>query len=41
MTEKQSGQKLISLTIDGKTVRVPEGTTIWEAAREAGIDIPV
>ncbi|MCZ6843770.1 MAG: 2Fe-2S iron-sulfur cluster-binding protein [SAR324 cluster bacterium] len=41
MTEKQSGQKLISLTIYGKTVRVHEGTTIWEAAREAGIDIPV
>jgi predicted molibdopterin-dependent oxidoreductase YjgC len=29
----------VPLTIDGKAVEVPEGTTIWEAARE--IDIPV
>src|SRR5438132_1494708 len=31
---------LISLTIDGQTVDVPAGTTILEAARSAGIDIP-
>lgn len=31
----------VELTIDGTTVRVPAGTTIWEAARRAGIDIPV
>ncbi len=31
----------VSLTIDGKDVSVPEGTTIWEASRDAGIDIPV
>ena len=37
---KSSG-KPVSLTIDGKTINVPEGATIWEAAREAGIDIPV
>ncbi|MBI2153986.1 MAG: formate dehydrogenase subunit alpha [Candidatus Rokubacteria bacterium] len=29
------------LTIDGRKVSVPEGTTIWEAARQAGIEIPV
>ena len=33
--------RLISLTIDGKQVTVPQGTTIWDAARLAGIDIPV
>lgn len=33
--------KRISLTIDGRPVRVAPGTTIWEAAREVGIDIPV
>ncbi len=33
--------RLITLTIDGKRVTVPQGTTIWEAARRAGIEIPV
>ncbi len=33
--------KTVTLTIDGREVTVPEGTTIWEAARDAGIDIPV
>jgi len=31
----------VTLTIDGQQVTVPAGTTIWEAARDAGIDIPV
>ena len=31
----------VSLTIDGRTVTVPRGTTIWEAAQQMGIDIPV
>ena len=33
--------KTVTLSIDGKTVTVAEGTTLWEAAREIGIDIPV
>jgi len=33
--------KPIKLTIDGKPVLVPEGTSIWDAARNIGIDIPV
>jgi predicted molibdopterin-dependent oxidoreductase YjgC len=33
--------RLITLTIDGKQVTVPAGTTIWEAARLAEIEIPV
>lgn len=33
--------RLITLSIDGKQVTVPQGTTIWDAARLAGIDIPV
>ena len=32
---------MIELTIDGVAVEVPEGTTIWDAARQAGIEIPV
>src|SRR5262249_7308379 len=31
----------ITLEIDGRQVRVAPGCTIWEAARELGIDIPV
>src|ERR1044072_7876928 len=32
--------RLIRLTIEGQTVEVPEGTTIWEAAKSIGVDIP-
>jgi formate dehydrogenase major subunit len=31
----------VHLTLDGQPVAVPAGTTIWEAARQNGIDIPV
>ncbi len=31
----------VELTIDGRTVSVPTGTTLWEAAAGIGIDIPV
>ena len=31
----------IKLTIDGKSVEVPKGTTIYKAARTLGIDIPI
>ena len=31
----------IRLTIDGREVEVPAGTTIWDAARAAGVEIPV
>ncbi len=30
----------VTLTIDGKSVTVPEGTSVLEAAKTAGIDIP-
>jgi NADH-quinone oxidoreductase subunit G len=33
--------KLVSLSIDGKPVTVPEGTLIVNAAKQAGVDIPV
>ena len=32
--------KSLTLTIDGREVSVPEGTTIWDAARKIGIDVP-
>lgn len=31
----------VTLTIDGRTVTVPQGTTVWAAAARLGIDIPV
>jgi len=31
----------IQLTIDDQRITVPEGTTIWEAAKRIGIAIPV
>ena len=33
-------ENIITLTIDNQKVEVPKGTTILEAARKAGIDIP-
>jgi formate dehydrogenase major subunit len=30
----------VSLTIDGRPVTVPAGTTVWEAARGIGVEIP-
>ena len=33
--------RTVTLTIDGQQLTVPEGTTIWAAAKQAGIDIPV
>src|SRR5262245_26294810 len=32
---------MIDVTLDGRSVQVPAGMTIWEAARAHGIDIPV
>ena len=31
----------VGLTIDGKLMKVPSGTSIWDAAQAAGIRIPV
>ncbi|MEW8978832.1 MAG: NADH-quinone oxidoreductase subunit NuoG [Symbiobacterium sp.] len=36
-----SEQQLVTVTIDGRTARVPKGTLLVEAARSVGIDIPV
>src|SRR5262245_45765669 len=35
------GNSFVNLTIDGRPVAGPTGTTVWDAARSAGIDIPV
>jgi formate dehydrogenase major subunit len=39
MSEQTVGT--ISLTIDGRSVEVERGATIWDAARQAGVEIPV
>jgi formate dehydrogenase major subunit len=31
----------VELTIDGQTVAVPAGTSVWDAARAVGVEIPV
>ena len=31
----------VTLTIDGRSVTVPRGTTVWHAAQRIGIDIPI
>ena len=36
-----SGPPTVTLQIDGRTVSVPKGTTVYQAARSAGIEIPI
>ena len=36
----EANQKMINLTIDGKSVQAPEGSSILEAAKLVGIEIP-
>ncbi len=39
-TPESKSSKLVTLTIDGQTVTVPEGTSIMRAAMEIGTEIP-
>lgn len=41
MTGSNGARPLVSVTIDGRTVRVPAGTLVVEAAKQAGVHIPV
>ena len=36
----EAPRRLVDVTIDGQTVRVPEGATQLEACRQQGIDRP-
>src|SRR5258708_30437866 len=36
----EAPRRLVDVSIDGKTVRVPEGATLLEACRRQGIDTP-
>lgn len=33
--------QMVTLTIDGKTITVPKGTTVYNAAKQMGIEIPI
>jgi NADH-quinone oxidoreductase subunit G len=39
--EKTAQDNMVNLIIDGKEVRVPKGTTVYNAAKQLGIDIPI
>ncbi len=39
-TPRSLSEKTVTLSIDGKQISVPEGTSIMRAAMEAGIEIP-
>jgi formate dehydrogenase major subunit len=39
-TPAKKSEKMVDLTIDGKTVSVPEGTSVMRAARMIDLDIP-
>ena len=39
-TPKATSETIVELEIDGRTVHVPEGTSVMRAAAQAGISIP-
>src|SRR4249920_3241751 len=39
-TPRSKSEKMVSLSIDGKQISIPEGTSIMRAAMETGIEIP-
>ncbi|HWV63619.1 MAG TPA: molybdopterin-dependent oxidoreductase, partial [Oxalicibacterium sp.] len=39
-TPKHASENLVTLEIDGKTISVPQGTSVMRAAAEAGINVP-
>ena len=39
-TPVRAGEATVKVEIDGRSVSVPEGTSVMRAAAEVGIDIP-
>ena len=39
-TPRAKSEKTVELQIDGRTLNVPEGTSVMRAAAQAGISIP-
>ncbi len=40
-TEKTAQDNMVNLIIDGKQISVPKGTTVYQAAKQLGINIPI
>lgn len=40
-TEKTIEETMVNLTINGKAISVPKGTTVYTAAKQLGLDIPI
>lgn len=40
-TDTKEKTNLVTLTIDGQTVTVPKGTTVYNALRKLGIEVPI
>lgn len=41
MSENAQSPEMINLTIDGRSIAVPKGTTVYQATQKLGIDIPI
>ncbi|MFL6120663.1 molybdopterin-dependent oxidoreductase, partial [Actinophytocola sp.] len=41
LEEPETSVRTVTAEIDGRSVTVPEGTSIYDAARQVGVDIPV
>ena len=41
LEEPTTAVRTVTVEIDGRSVTVPEGTTIYDAAKQVGVDIPV
>ena len=41
LDEPETSVRTVTAEVDGRSVTVPEGTTIYDAAKQAGVDIPV
>jgi NADH-quinone oxidoreductase subunit G len=40
-TQTNAQTNVVNLTIDGRAVTVPKGTTVYQASKQLGIDIPI
>lgn len=41
MNTPTTASTMINLTIDGKAISVPKGTTVYQACKQLGIDVPI
>ena len=41
MSQEPQEVPMLTVTIDGHEIRVPKGTTVWQAAQHLGIEIPI